>query len=211
MPRSFSRLLVVTILAAVTGLAVGAAPAAAQSDTGGLKHKRTTGGANQRVSLEGCMNEWLFNGIWRFRVLSVDPITNDAQNPGWGVSVEMRNGAPYTFSPAYSGVDFTDHGLQLGFADGSFLGGGTTTLATLNLQKLAYKDMPQGAGMRHQLQFFYPDGTKADQVQRPVKLLLAVDRTTRMQHTDQPQYTTKNPSFRVKLDCNKPSRSATGK
>src|SRR5262249_44356633 len=29
------------------------------------------GGANQLGGLEGKLNEWLFNGIWRFRVLSV--------------------------------------------------------------------------------------------------------------------------------------------
>ena len=34
----------------------------------------TAGGANQRESLEGCMGQDFFNGIWRIKVLSVEAI-----------------------------------------------------------------------------------------------------------------------------------------
>lgn len=49
-----------------------------------------SGGSNQLAALEGGIGEWLFNGIWRFRVTAVKPMEGD--RPGWLISTELRNG-----------------------------------------------------------------------------------------------------------------------
>src|SRR5579871_596051 len=47
------------------------------------------GGANQADAVEGGMNAWLNNGIWRVRVLKVDPTVDpfDAAKPGYRVTL----------------------------------------------------------------------------------------------------------------------------
>src|SRR5437016_6083167 len=42
------------------------------------------GGAGQQRGVEGSIGEWLFNGVWRFRVESVE-----AQSEGYKVNVEI--------------------------------------------------------------------------------------------------------------------------
>lgn len=51
---------------------------------------QTAGGSNQMGGNEGKVGEWLFNGIWRFRVLTVEKA--DGDRPAWRVRVEIRNG-----------------------------------------------------------------------------------------------------------------------
>jgi len=52
------------------------------------------GGANQRASVEGCIGQTLFNGLWRLTVLKSEPTTNpdDSDYKNWGVTIELRNG-----------------------------------------------------------------------------------------------------------------------
>jgi hypothetical protein len=63
------------------------------------------GGAKQRQAVEGCLNQWLFDGIWRFRVTKVAPINPDGMRPGYGVAVEVRNGTHATLTPVFTGAD----------------------------------------------------------------------------------------------------------
>ena len=51
-------------------LGTGAAPAT------------SPGGANQRASLEGCIGETLFNGVWRLKVTKIERIVKDSTTPG---------------------------------------------------------------------------------------------------------------------------------
>ena len=50
----------------------------------------------------GCMNQWLFNGVWRVRVSKVEPIMNGSQQTGWQVTQTWRNGTSVELAPGDS-------------------------------------------------------------------------------------------------------------
>src|SRR5690242_2847288 len=50
----------------------------------------------------GCMNQWLFNGIWRVRVTKVEPLMNGSQQAGWQVTQTWRNGTATPIAPSDS-------------------------------------------------------------------------------------------------------------
>ncbi len=161
---------------------------------------QTAGGADQRESLEGCIGETFFNGIWRARVLSVEAIAKDGltPTPGWGVTVEMRNGTQMSLMPASTGIAGAGQGVHLVTADEAIL-----PVDPLDVQQLTYANLPQGSGVTHQLKFYYPFGTPQDAVQPPAKLLLEMkpeDIGSSLQAAGL-AYSTPNPSLRVHLDC----------
>ena len=55
--------------------------------------------------LEGCMNETLFDGLWRLKVLKVEAAHKDDAPlaPGCRVTVEVRNGWTGTLNPGDAG------------------------------------------------------------------------------------------------------------
>jgi len=128
---------------------------------------QAAGGANQRASLEGCLNEWLFNGIWRARVTKVEAIEVFGLK-GWGVTLEMRNGTNRTLEPGQTGVRDSS-GLSLVFADGSTANINASALSREYEGELRYKQIPQGAAVIYQIKF---DAAKAE---APTKLLLEID------------------------------------
>jgi hypothetical protein len=159
-----------------------------------------TGGANARASLEGCVGETLFNGVWRVKVLKLEAIKKDADTPGWGLTLEVRNGTKTTLTMTDAGVDGTGQGVQLAFADAS-----TLAVDALEVQKLTFASLPAGGAVTQQLKFYYPLGTTADAIKTPTKFLLEVDPkgigdSTRAKRV---AFTVPNPSLRVRLDCQK--------
>jgi len=158
----------------------------------------TPGGANQRVSLEGCIGEPLFNGVWRVKVLKVEPVTSNersASRPGWGVTLELRNGANATFQPHYTGVgDFT-----LAVADGNVLPADANDVNTFQ-----YANLPQGGLVSGRVRFYFP--TAQAQLQKATKLLIEIKVGSGPAYELRSKgaaYTTPTPSFRVRLDCQK--------
>ena len=159
-----------------------------------------TGGAEQLAALAGCIGTDFFNGIWRARVLSVEAIAKDGltPTPGWGVTVEMRNGTQMSLMPASTGIAGAGQGVHLVTADEAIL-----PVDPLDVQGLTYANLPQGSGVTHQLKFYYPFGTPQDAVQPPAKLLLEMkpeDIGSSLQAAGL-AYSTPNPSLRVHLDC----------
>lgn len=162
------------------------------------------GGANQRDSLEGCMDETLFNGIWRIKVTDLVPITRDPgsviETPGWGLTVELRNGALGTLMPVDTGVDGTGQGVQLAFADAQ-----TLNVDNLDVQKLTFASLPQGGVVTHQLKFWYTYDTDRATIQQPVKFLFQINpegfEDAIRSRGGGAYYTTPSPSFRIHLDC----------
>jgi hypothetical protein len=151
------------------------------------------GGSYQRSSLEGCMNQWLFNGVWRVRVTNVQPVTKEGVNyPGYAVTIETKNGSQTAASWAYTGVS----GPVLVLDDGNTLDQGTSS--TIAWNNYYYKDIPQSAGFRTTLNY-YSDSTAA--IGKPSKLLVDVD--PKKEGSSAPRYTTRTPSLRVHLDCTK--------
>ncbi len=157
------------------------------------------GGVNQRASLEGCLGETLFNGVWRIKTLKLEAIKKDGTTPGWGLTLEVRNGSPATISPVDAGFDGTGQGIQLAFADAS-----TLNVDAMDVQKLTFASLPPGGALTVQLKFFYAFGTFENAVKSPTKFLLELSRpigdSTRAKGVN---YSVPNPSLRVRLDCQK--------
>jgi len=61
----------------------------------GATPKRVEGGANQKSSVEGCINRWLFNGLIRMKVTKVTqatkPFSGDPGTAGYAVAAQIRN------------------------------------------------------------------------------------------------------------------------
>ena len=165
---------------------------------GAASAQTAPGGANERPSLSGCRNEWLFNGVWRVRVGSVVAITKDGSTPGWGVNLELRNGTKATISPTDAGWDGTGQGVQLAFADAS-----TLSVDPYDVQKLTFNALPQGGVKPFQLKFYAQDAASAQRP--PSKLLIEIDPkgigdSTRAKGVN---FTVPNPSLRVDLTCSR--------
>lgn len=143
------------------------------------------GGANQVAALEGCVNEWLFNGIWRFRVLSLEPLPAGGRG-GRKARVELRNGTTAN-GAALAGTGW--QGLMLVLDDGN----------TLESQYVEMRDKPfaQGTGLVQEAVFYSDDTAKT-----PTKLLLLLD-PKKMNTSLKIRYSVADPSFRVRLDCRK--------
>lgn len=153
------------------------------------------GGANARPSLEGCLGETLFNGVWRVKTLKLEAIKTD--RPGWGLSVEVRNGAKATIAPWEAG--WVTEGVQLAFADAT-----TLSVDGMDVQKVSFATLPAGGAVTHQLKFFYPFGTPDTEVKKPTKFLLELkDNIGDSTRAKGVAFSVPNPSLRVRLDCQK--------
>jgi hypothetical protein len=161
---------------------------------------QAAGGANERVSLEGCLGEQLFNGVWRIKASKLERANKDADVPGWGVMLEVRNGSKATITPVDAGFDPTGQGIQLAFDDAT-----TIPVDPLEVQKLTFASLPPGGAVTQQLKFYYPFGTKEDAVKTPVKFLLEVNAKGIGDSTKAKgvAFAVPNPSLRIRLDCQK--------
>lgn len=168
----------------LSALKAAGATATIQNGTMAIVFAPAAGGANQIAAVEGGLNEWLFNGIWRFRVNSVTP-TED--RPGWKVSAELRNGTKLD-SVQLGGTGFDS--LSLVMADGN----------AVKVYNVTDIDRPVGQGgtIAVDLVFYDDEGNG----RKPEKLILrlAPDKaTTDFLRSMKVGYTVPDPSFRVKL------------
>lgn len=151
------------------------------------------GGAEQRASLEGCLNEWLLNGIWRVRATKVE----SAEISGlkvWAITLEVRNATAKTLEAWNAG--FKDpSSLALAFADGTTVRSDSGALGRDYNEKIYNAVVPQGAAVAARLSF--PYSTDA-----PTRLLIEMD-TTRIGPKYGLAFATPNPSFRFRLDCSR--------
>ena len=73
----------------------------------------SSGGSNQLAALEGCLNEMLFNGVYRIRVVKIEATTGKSGKPQQVLTVELRNGTQDTLSPSQAGFDGVGSGILL--------------------------------------------------------------------------------------------------
>jgi hypothetical protein len=165
-----------------------------------LPGQNAEGGANQRPSLEGCLGETLFNGVWRIRASKLERITRDANTPGWALTVEVRNGTKSQLAMTDTGVGGAGQGMQLAFADAS-----TINVDGLEVQKLTFASLPPGGQVTVKLPFYYAFGTLQSAVQPPTKFLLEINPKGFEDGMRKrgAVYSVPNPSLRIRLDCNK--------
>lgn len=147
------------------------------------------GGANQKASLEGCLGETVFNGVWRLTVNSVKQVTRyNGQQKGYSLNLSWKNGTAKTIDALNTGV----RAITLALADGG-------TLTSENESDLKYKKLPQAAGTTPELLFWADSGQTAAGLGQPSKLLIEIDGAGA--ERSGVAYSSKTPSFRVRLDC----------
>lgn len=150
------------------------------------------GGANQRASLEGCVGDTLFNGLWRVTVRSVKPAQRyGGQQKGYEVTLDWKNGSAVTTDGLNTGVK----GLQLILQDGS-------TLESETVQDVLYRKLAQGAGNTFTLAF-YADSAASAKLTAADKLLVEIDPAVLKATGVKAAYTTPTPSLRIRLGCRK--------
>jgi hypothetical protein len=187
-----------TVRGAILAVIVLASSLPGAADGTPSPHPTAAGGSHQLTAREGCMNEWLFDGLWRLRVLSVTSVTDPTGLlPGYGVTIEVRNGSHVTTQLLKTGVAQGPAG-HLVFDDGNTLDAtGAADIVAWN--NVYFKNLPPSAGFTHTINYYF--NPKPATLPKPVKWLWDIDKSK--EWNDAPRYTIADPSFRVDLTCTK--------
>ncbi len=143
---------------------------------------------------EGCMDQWMFNGVWRVKVTKVDPFMDGSQQVGWQITESWRNGTNQEISPG----DSLLKDEVLGFEDGSSISAAASTSGTMSMGVVGAHGLAQAA------QFTYVQVFRAAALNPAVKpktLTILFDGDRLAQFKSKPQFTTPQYNYRVKLDC----------
>lgn len=152
------------------------------------------GGTNQADAVEGSMNTWLNNGIWRIRILKVEPTVDpfDAAKPGYAVTLEVRNATKRTLSPFQTGVEYPqlvdENQTALKVDEGAWQ------------TRLQMKNLMQGSGLTATIPFYYPHDTPQKGISAPVKIIIPVNPASGLLRDTGLKYAVKAPTLRVWLD-----------
>jgi len=162
------------------------------------------GGSQQVAAQNGCMNQWMFNGVWRARVTNVafHPSTQTPGVNGWDVTMQWGNGT-------------SQHGLQpqntmknpmvLQLANGDTLTTTDTTSGTLGEQQLDYHSFPASGQFTYTQSFF--STSTLDPNNKPAKLLVTFDvpkyRQTYGKAATLFRQKTRGYNYRIDLTCSK--------
>jgi hypothetical protein len=145
----------------------------------------SAGGANQLTAIEGCLNEWLFNGIWRVRATNLTPLTGDRN--GVSVRVEVRNGTQANgLAPSGTGWG----GVQIALDNGA-------TVGAENVNDISDPGYVPGGSHFQVLNFYFEDASRV-----PKKLVMTFN-PKEMNTSFNVKFTVPDPSLRIKLDCTK--------
>ncbi|WP_395094250.1 hypothetical protein [Armatimonas sp.] len=172
--------------------ALKAAGVGVKSTTGGVELTLPTaattststgaGGASQQNGVEGKGGEWLFNGIWRFQVISIEKADPATDGAGWKAKVEIRNGTKLGgYAPGGTGWS----GLTLVLEDGNSIP------ARSDAPELRDGGLAQGAS-NSQTVFF-----ETESKSKPVRLILRFDPKGLEGTPPSLRFTVPDPSFRV--------------
>jgi len=143
--------------------------------------------ANARTA---CMNQWLFNGVWRAQVTKVEPIMDGGNQTGWQVTQTWRNGTARELAPA----DSTLLAEQLVLADG------TRMEAEAHRQEgLAFNTLAPSGQFSYTQVFFGPN-MHVDPGDKPKTLEISFDNKT-VSQSNKPHFTSSQYNFNYDLSC----------
>ncbi len=163
--------LVVKVTGGTVAIALPGAPSAA-------------GGTNQQGAVAGKGGEWLHNGLWRFRVLSITPADPAKDGPGWLAKVEIRSsGKLGGYSPAGTGWE----GMSIVLDDGNSIGARSDAVEL--------RDPPLALGASSTQTLYFETESKS----MPAKLILRFDPKGLQGAPPALRFTVPEPSFRVDL------------
>ena len=150
-----------------------------------LPGAQAPGGANQVAALEGCLNEWLFNGIWRIRVTDPQAMTGDRN--GMTYRFEFRNGTKDNgFAPSGTGFG----GIQLALDDGTLVG-------AVNVNDVSDPPYLSGGSHMQTIEFFWDDTART-----PSKLIVLFN-PKEMNTSANVKFSVPDPSLRIRTNCSK--------
>lgn len=138
--------------------------------TGPVYAAANEGGSHQVDAQIGCMNKWMFDGLWRVRVTSVAYTPSATNANGWDVTMQWGNG---TTIAALRPTDSFKKDLVIALKNGDTLAATDTTDGTLIEQKLDYHAFPASGQFTYTQSF--RETTPLDQTNPPVKLLITFD------------------------------------
>jgi hypothetical protein len=147
------------------------------------------------TTTEGCMNQWLFNGVWRVQVTKVEPFMDAGQQVGWQVTQVWHNGTGVEIAPG----DSFPKDQVLTLSNGSTIVTTATTTGSLSQGALWSHDV-QTAGQYTHVQIFRSP-TALDPTNKPTAVDIAFDASKLAQARFKPQFTTHQPDYHIKLDC----------
>jgi hypothetical protein len=128
------------------------------------------GGSTQVAAQNGCMNQWMFNGVWRMRVTNVAFHPAADVTNGWDVTMQWNNGTQYA---GITPLDTRKQAIVLALANGDTLTTTDSTHGTLNEQQLDYHSFPASGQFTYTQMFL--SGQTLDPTNKPAKLLVTFD------------------------------------
>jgi len=152
------------------------------------------GGSSEIAGAEGCLNQWMSNGIWRMRATAIGPDSPNGTQIGWAVTEQWTNQTNRKLAPA----DTSTGDQQLVFASGDTVASSNSVVSSLSMQKLAFNDFAP-AGELSYVQLFRPTGFVP--TDKPVKLIVTFDADAQKRRTGMPQFKSVPPNFRISLGC----------
>jgi len=157
----------------------------------GIVRSASFGDAGSR---EGCMKQWLFNGVWRVKVTDVEPHMNGNQQDGWQVTEVWRNGTSGELAP--NDTAFKDQTLELG--NGTAVKSTDSTGGSLSQQQVNFNEMAPSGQLTYQQLFLMAN---VDPSNKPKGLLLVFNGNQLAQWKSRPQFTTSKYNFHFNLGC----------
>jgi hypothetical protein len=151
-------------------------------------------------SQEGCVNQWLFNGVWRVQVTKVEPYMSGGQQTGWQVTEVWRNGTSQELAPGDTFLK--DEKLTLN--NGSILAS-TTTISTMSMNSVAFHSFAPAAQFSYTQNFI---GANVDPSNKPTAVDILFDAARLAQIKSKPQFTSARYNFHVNLGCVATGRAA---
>ena len=144
-------------------------------------------------SRESCMNQWLFNGIWRVRVSNIEPLMDGPRQVGWQVTESWGNGTRSELTP---GRTFLQSQV-LELANGSISTNDAET-SQLSLGGIANNFFAQ-AGQFTYKQAFYTSNFDPNNKPKGVQVLFDAGRLA--QRKDLPHFTSSQYNDHFNLNC----------